>query len=217
MLNKLNRNVFFLNKYTFTRRDILMKRFFSIFVKTQQTPNPHFLKFFPGKELFNDGETYDFSSMREAANSPLARKLFEITGVTRVFYGKDYVSVGKKELSEWNDVKPFVVDTICDYFTKNLELFDIKPEAEDTQIKETDSETIALIKEIISTRVRPIVQEDGGDIKFINFDLETGTVLVAMKGSCSGCPSSGVTLKNGIEKMLVHYVAEVKSVEAVDD
>ncbi len=191
--------------------------FFSIFVKTQQTPNPHFLKFFPGKELFSDGETYDFSNMKEATISPLARKLFEVNGITRVFYGKDYISVGKKELTEWDELRPLIVDTICDYFTKNLELFDEKPEPEDTQIKDTDSETVALIKEIISTRVRPVVQEDGGDIKFINFDTESGTVFVAMKGSCSGCPSSGVTLKNGIEKMLVHYVAEVKSVEAVDD
>jgi hypothetical protein len=184
MFNKLNKNVILMNnKYNFLRKDKLLKQFFSIFVKTQQTPNPNFLKFFPGKELFQDGETYDFSNMREAANSPLARKLFDINGVTRVFYGKDYISVGKKELTEWNDVKPFVVDTICDYFTKNIELFEEKPEAEDTQIKETDNETIALIKEIISTRVRPVVQEDGGDIKFINFDADSGTVLLAMKGS----------------------------------
>jgi Fe-S cluster biogenesis protein NfuA len=191
--------------------------YFSIFVKTQPTPNPHFLKFFPGKELFQDGETYDFASIRDTGSSPLARKLFEINGITRVFYGKDYISVGKKELIEWNEIRPLVVDIICDFFTKNLEIFDEKPEPEDTKITDTDSETVALIKEIISTRIRPVVQEDGGDIKFINFDTESGTVYLAMKGSCSGCPSSGVTLKNGIEKMLVHYVAEVKTVEAVDD
>jgi Fe-S cluster biogenesis protein NfuA len=190
---------------------------FSIFVKTQQTPNPHFLKFLPGKELLQDGETYDFSNIRQAASSPLATKLFGINGVNRVFYGKDYISVGKKELIDWSEVKPLVVDTICDYFTKNLELFDHKPEAEDTKINDNDSEAVALIKEIIATRIRPVVQEDGGDIKFITFDVDSKTVFLAMKGSCSGCPSSGVTLKNGIEKMLVHYVAEVKSVEAVDD
>ena len=153
----------------------------------------------------------------EAMSSPLAKKIFDVDGVNRVFYGQHYISVGKKELSEWGEIKPLIVDVICDYFTKNLELFDEKPVAEDTKINDNDSETVALIKEIIATRVRPVVQEDGGDIKFINFDTESGTVFLAMKGSCSGCPSSSVTLKGGIEKMLVHYVAEVKSVEAVDD
>lgn len=191
--------------------------FFSIFVKTQSTPNPNFLKFFPGKEILADGETFDFSNVREAMSSPLAKKIFDVDGVNRVFYGKDYISVGKKELSEWGEIKPLIVDVVCDFFTKNLELFDEKPEAEDTKINDNDSETVALIKEIIATRVRPVVQEDGGDIKFINFDTESGTVFLAMKGSCSGCPSSSVTLKGGIEKMLVHYVAEVKSVEAVED
>ena len=190
---------------------------FSIFVKAQSTPNPHFLKFFPGKELFQDGETYDFANTRDALISPLAKKLFDVNGVSRVFYGKDYISVGKKELIEWGDIKPLLIDIICDYFTKNLEIFDEKPEAEDTKISDNDSESVALIKEIIATRVRPVVQEDGGDIKFISFDLDSGTVFVAMKGSCSGCPSSSVTLKSGIEKMLIHYVAEVKLVEAVDD
>lgn len=190
---------------------------FSIFIKTQQTPNPHFLKFMPGKDLLNDGETYDFASIRDATNSPLAQKLFDVNGVSRIFYGKDYISVGKKELTEWTDIKPLIVDIICDYFTKNLELFHERPVSEDTMIKDDDSEAVALIKEIIATRIRPVVQEDGGDLQFINFDTSTGTVYVAMKGSCSGCPSSSVTLKNGIEKMMIHYVAEVKCVEAVDD
>jgi Fe-S cluster biogenesis protein NfuA len=192
-------------------------KLFSIFVRSQPTPNPHFLKFFPGKELFKDGETFEFSNIKEAMASPLAKKLFDLNGVTTVFYGKDYISVGKKELIEWTDIKPLVIDIICDYFTKNLELFDDKPENEDTKVLENDSETVALIKEIIATRVRPVVQEDGGDIKFISFDTESGTVFLEMRGSCKGCPSSSVTLKGGIEKMLIHYVAEVKSVEAVDD
>jgi Fe-S cluster biogenesis protein NfuA len=206
--NKFGYNLFYKNCPYFL---------FSIFVKTQSTPNPHFLKFFPGKELCSDGETYDFSSLKEAMVSPLAKKIFDINGINRVFYGKDYISIGKKELVDWTEIKPLIVDVICDYFTKNLELFDEKPEAEDTKILDSDSETVALIKEIIATRVRPVVQEDGGDIQFINFDTDSGTVFLAMKGSCSGCPSSGVTLKGGIEKMLCHYVAEVKSVEAVED
>lgn len=141
-------------------------------------------------------------------------------------YGHDYISVGKRELIDWQEIKPLVVDTICDHFTKNIELFEEKPEPEviymclnnqDTQVNEDDSETIALIKEIISSRIRPVVQEDGGDIQFIKFDEESGIVYLAMKGSCSGCPSSSVTLKNGIEKMLIHYVAEVKGVEEVEE
>ena len=189
---------------------------FSIFVKVQQTPNPHSLKFLPGKNILEEGETYDFANVRQAITSPLAIKLFEIKGVNRVFYGKNYVSVGKEELTDWNEIKPFVIDVICDYFTKNLELFDKKPQPEDTKINENDSSTVALIKEIIAVRIRPVVQEDGGDIEFIKFEEESGIVYLAMKGSCSGCPSSSVTLKNGIEKMLVYYVPDVKGVEAVD-
>ena len=104
---------------------------FSIFIKTQSTPNPHFLKFSPGKEILEEGETYEFSNEKQALVSPLATKLFDvykiyikIKGVTKVFYGRDYVSVGKQETLDWSDVKPFVVDIMCDYFTKNLELFD---------------------------------------------------------------------------------------------
>jgi Fe-S cluster biogenesis protein NfuA len=188
----------------------LLKKNFSIFIKTQNTPNPHFLKFLPGKDILEEGETYEFSNINQALPSPLARKLFDIEGVTKVFYGKDYVSVGKKDLLDWSDIKPQVVDIMCDYFTKNLELFDNdKPDAEDTKILDTDTETIKLIKQIIEARIRPVVQEDGGDIKYITFDEPTGIVYIAMKGSCSGCPSSSVTLKQGIEKMMTHYIAEV--------
>ena len=189
---------------------------FSIFVKVQQTPNPHSLKFLPGKNILDEEKTYDFANVRQAMSSPLAIKLFEIKGVNRVFYAKNYVSVGKQELTDWSEIKPFVIDVICDYFTKNLELFDSKPQPEDTKINENDSTTIALIKEIIAVRIRPVVQEDGGDIEFINFEENTGIVYLAMKGSCSGCPSSSVTLKNGIEKMLLYYVPDVKGVEAID-
>lgn len=189
---------------------------FSIFVKIQQTPNPHSLKFLPGKDILEEGETFDFANVRQAIPSPLAVKLFDIKGVNRVFYGKNYVSVGKEELTDWTEIKPLVIDVICDYFTKNLELFDNKPVSEDTKINDNDSSTVALIKEIIAVRVRPVVQEDGGDIEYVRFDEQNGIVYLAMKGSCSGCPSSSVTLKNGIEKMLVYYVPDVKEVEAVD-
>jgi Fe-S cluster biogenesis protein NfuA len=195
----------------------LSRKYFSIFIKTQSTPNPSFLKFLPGKELLKEGQTVDYSNERSSLKSPLAKRIFEIKGISRVMYGYDYISVGKKDETDWNDVKPLVLDVISDHFTKNLELFDEAPEPEDTKILDTDSETISLIKEIVAVRIRPVIQEDGGDIKYIGFDEGSGTVQVCMKGSCSGCPSSTVTLKNGIEKMLMHYVPEVKNVESVED
>ena len=190
-----------------------IKRNFSIFIKTGDTPNPHFLKFFPGKDIMEEGQTHDISSKKQALISPLATKLFDIKGVNRVFYGSNYISVGKDELVDWTELKPLIIDQIVKNFTENTDLFLEKPESEDTDIKEGDSEAVILIKEIIAARIRPVVQEDGGDLKFHAFDETNGIVYVEMKGSCSGCPSSGVTLKNGIEKMLIHYVAEVKAVE----
>ena len=194
-----------------------MKRYLSVFIKTQSTPNPSFLKFIPGKEILKEGQTVDYSNVKNSLKSPLAKRIFDIKGIARVMYGHDYISVGKKDDVDWNDIKPLVLDVISDHFTKNLILFDETPEAEDTKILDTDSETLSLIKEIVAVRIRPVIQEDGGDIKFIGFDENTGNVQVCMKGSCSGCPSSTVTLKNGIEKMLMHYVPEVKNVESVED
>lgn len=194
-----------------------IRKCFSAFIKTQVTPNPSFLKFVPGKQVMKEGQTMDFSNAKSSASSPLARRLFDIKGISRVMYGYDYISVGKKDELDWNDLKPLVLDVISDHFTKNLEVLDESPEPEDTKILDTDSEAVALIKEIIAVRIRPVIQEDGGDIKYMGFDSDSGVVTVSMKGSCSGCPSSTVTLKNGIEKMLIHYVPEVKSVESVED
>jgi Fe-S cluster biogenesis protein NfuA len=138
-------------------------------------------------------------------------------GVTRVFYGKDFISVTKKEEEDWKILKPEVLSVITEHYTRGqpLLLEDVV-EPEDTKITEADSESVAMIKEIIQTRVRPFVQEDGGDLRFVSFDIVSGLVLVEMKGSCAGCPSSAVTLKNGIENMLRHYVDEVKEVKAID-
>lgn len=156
-----------------------------------------------------DGGTMDFSHIRYSHVSPMARKLFGIEGVTRVFYGKDFISVTKEEELDWQFLKPEILAVITDHYTKGLPLFTEEPEAEDTKINENDSEAVAMIKEIIETRVRPFVQEDGGDITYLDFDEEEGLVTIEMKGSCAGCPSSAVTLKNGIEGMLKHYVSEV--------
>mmetsp|Transcript_29343 Transcript_29343/g.52528 ORF Transcript_29343/g.52528 Transcript_29343/m.52528 type:complete len:198 (+) Transcript_29343:147-740(+) len=187
----------------------------ALFIRTTQTPNPSFLKFMPGKTVMEEG-TMDFSAPRFATISPLARNIFNIQGVTRVFYGKDFIAVGKQEEVDWSILKPLVFEAIMEQFSSPKQLFSDEPQPEDTKILETDTETVALIKEILDARVRPFVQEDGGDIKFIKFEEDVGRVLIQMRGSCTGCPSSAVTLKNGVEKLLKYYVPEVQVVESVD-
>eukprot|EP01015_Nassula_variabilis_P020064 TRINITY_DN3448_c0_g1_i9.p1 TRINITY_DN3448_c0_g1~~TRINITY_DN3448_c0_g1_i9.p1 ORF type:complete len:194 (+),score=45.04 TRINITY_DN3448_c0_g1_i9:65-646(+) len=184
--------------------------------RTKTTPNPNFLKFIPNGKVVMEEGTMDFVAARYAHVSPLAKKLFTIDGVTRVFFGRDFVSISKKEDADWNTLKPEIYSVMTDHFTNNLPLFTDQPESEDTKVKEDDSEVVALIKEIIDTRVRPVVQEDGGDITYEGFNEETGIVMLSMRGSCAGCPSSGITLKNGIERMLTHYIPEVTGVEAKD-
>jgi len=162
----------------------------------------------------------DFSSFRFAHVSPLARSLFQVDGVIRVFYGKDFISVTKKDEVDWKVLKPEVLGVITDHYSKGTPLFteDVKMDSnDDTVINDDDSECVAMIKEIIETRIRPFVKEDGGDVKYMGFDESKGLVTLQMKGSCAGCPSSAITLKNGIENMLKHYVAEVETVEAVDE
>ena len=194
----------------------LARRF--LFIQTQPTPNPSSLKFVPGKPVTGDGSTMDFSNIRYTTVSPLARQLFQVDGVTRVFFANDFISVTKVEDLEWQLVKPEILSVITEHYTRGQPLFTEDMEEEnDLTINDDDSEAVQLIKEIIAARVKPFVQEDGGDIKYVSFDEETGLVLIQMKGSCAGCPSSSVTLKNGIENMLKHYVAEVTEVAAVED
>ncbi|CAD8134703.1 unnamed protein product [Paramecium pentaurelia] len=198
------------------------KNIYKLFIQAKPTPNPNFLKFIPGGKSVMLNGTYDFTRPREAKCSPLAQKLFMIDGVTRVFYGKDYISIAKKEDSRWDELKPQIFEHIMEHYQLDSEgqekklIIEGYQESQDTQINENDSEVVQLIKEIIDTRIRPTVQEDGGDIVFRDFDETSGIVQLYMKGSCAGCPSSSVTLKNGIEKMLCHYIAEVKEVVAED-
>ena len=158
----------------------------------------------------------DFSNIRYTHISPMARQLFGIEGITRVFYGKDFISVSKEEDLDWAALKPEILGVITDHYTKGMPLFTEEVQSSDTVINDDDTEAVQMIKEIIETRVRPFVQEDGGDITYLDFDEPDGLVTIEMKGSCAGCPSSSVTLKNGIEGMLKHYVQEVDRVEAVD-
>ncbi|KDP30075.1 hypothetical protein JCGZ_18623 [Jatropha curcas] len=186
----------------------------TMFIQTQSTPNPSSLMFYPGKAVMDVGSA-DFPSARSAMNSPLAKALYGIDGITRVFFGSDFVTVTKSDDASWDFLKPEIFAAIMDFYSSGQPLFldSQTAAAKDTAIHEEDSETVAMIKELLETRIRPAVQDDGGDIEYRGFDPETGIVKLRMQGACSGCPSSSVTLKSGIENMLMHYVSEVKGVE----
>ena len=194
-----------------------------MFIQTQSTPNVNSLKFLPGKAVLPaDHPTVDFSSYKSAAlRSPLAASLFHVDGVKGVLLASDFISVNVEDGSDWNVVKPSVYGVIMDFYASNQPV--LKPElggaktAEGEQAAVEDSEVVAMIKELIESRIRPAVQEDGGDIAFISFNEDSGVVQVQMQGSCKGCSSSSVTLKNGIENMLMHYVPEVTAVEEWKD
>ncbi|XP_054799882.1 nifU-like protein 4, mitochondrial [Prosopis cineraria] len=186
----------------------------TMFIQTQSTPNPSSLMFYPGKPVMEVGSA-DFPNARSAMNSPLAKALFGIDGISRVFFGSDFVTVTKSDDFSWDLLKPEIFAAIMDFYSSGQPLFlDSKSAAAmDTAIQEDDSEIVAMIKELLETRIRPAVQDDGGDIEYRGFDEDTGIVKLKMQGACSGCPSSSVTLKSGIENMLMHYVPEVKGVE----
>lgn len=173
--------------------------------------------FLPGRPVMESG-SYDFANARAAMVSPLAKKLFLVDGVTGVFFGSDFVTVTKSDDYNWPVLKPDIFAAIMDHFSSGDPLFTDKEalEASDTAIHEDDDEVVAMIKELLETRIRPAVQEDGGDIVYKGFDPDSGTVTLKMMGACSGCPSSSVTLKSGIENMLMHYIPEVKQVVEAD-
>ena len=184
-----------------------------MFIQTEATPNPATLKFLPGRVVMAAG-TADFPSAESAARSPLAQALFAVGGVTGVFFGSDFVTVTKAGDQEWHLMKPAVLGAIMEHFTagKPILLEGTAPMAGAGGEGE-DSDIVAQIKELLDTRVRPAVAQDGGDIVFHSFD--EGVVYLHMQGSCSGCPSSTATLKSGIENMLRHYIPEVVEVRAV--
>ncbi|XP_005101029.1 NFU1 iron-sulfur cluster scaffold homolog, mitochondrial [Aplysia californica] len=187
----------------------------SMFIQTQDTPNPNSLKFLPGVEVLESG-TFDFPNPQSAHCSPLAKMLFRIDGVRGVFFAKDSVTVTKADDdSDWALLKPEIFAVIMDFFASGLPVLTDEKPAGDTVIDDDDDETVALIKELLDTRIRPTVQEDGGDIIYIGF--QDGIVRLKMQGSCSSCPSSVVTLKHGVQNMLQFYIPEVEGVEQVVD
>ncbi|MEO0465609.1 MAG: NifU family protein [Pseudomonadota bacterium] len=190
-----------------------------MFIQTEATPNPDTIKFLPGVEVAGAAGPFDFPSMESARPSLLARALFHVDGVERVFLGKDFVSVSKADTLDWAPLKPMVFAAIMDHFVAGLPVIEEGADvaAEDTAdvtYDETASEIVGEIRELIETRVRPAVAQDGGDIVFDRFEPDTGIVHLHMRGACAGCPSSTYTLKQGIENMLKAYVPEVTAVEA---
>ncbi len=190
-----------------------------MFIETETTPNPATLKFLPGQEVMYAG-TRDFRDEEDAAASPLASALFDLGDVTGVLFGRDFVSVTAGPGVDWSALKPQVVAILLDHFITGAPLFHapsasgivVPAEAEDCGDDPADADVVAQIKELIETRVRPAVANDGGDIVYRGF--REGVVYLAMQGACSGCPSSTATLKNGIETLLKHYVPEVTEVRA---
>ena len=184
-----------------------------MFIQTEQTPNPATLKFLPGQTVLENG-TASFASDEEAARSPLAERLFQVEGVSGVFFGHDFISVSKAADKEWYLLKPAVLGVIMEHFVAKRPLLLEEEGAEEDAESGEDSEVVLQIKELIDTRVRPAVAQDGGDILFRGF--ERGVVYLRMQGACAGCPSSTMTLKMGIENMLRHYIPEVTEVRAIE-
>jgi Fe-S cluster biogenesis protein NfuA len=183
-----------------------------MFIQTQPTPNPATLKFLPGQTVAPAG-LHEFKSREESANSPLAQRLFGITGVQNVFLGRDFISISKADDTDWAMLKPMVLAALMEHLSTGQPII-LNAKAEE-QSNAEDSEIVVQIKELIETRVRPAVMMDGGDIVFDSFD--EGIVYLRMRGACAGCPSSTMTLKSGIENMLRHYVPEVTEVRQVAD
>ncbi|MCY4542039.1 MAG: NifU family protein [Rhodobacteraceae bacterium] len=186
-----------------------------MFIQTQSTPNPATMKFLPGQPVLPSG-TADFPDPVSAQRSQLATRLFGVNGVTRVFFGSDFIAVTKSESIHWPHIKPPILGAIMEHFQLGLPIIDPDTEADAEsadQANGQDSSIVRQIKDILDSRVRPAVAQDGGDIVFHGF--ERGVVYLHMQGACAGCPSSTITLKMGIENLLRHYIPEVVEVRPV--
>jgi Fe-S cluster biogenesis protein NfuA len=186
-----------------------------MFIQTEPTPNPATLKFIPGRTVLGDG-TVDFRAKSEAAHSPLAQRLFGVDGVTGVFLGSDFISVTKSDDDEWQHLKPAILGAIMEHYMSGAPVVDGGERAEEAIAEDydpKDEDTVKTIKELLDTRVRPAVANDGGDIVFHGF--KDGVVFLHMRGACSGCPSSTATLRHGIENLLRHFCPDVQEVRPV--
>ena len=179
-----------------------------MFVQTEITPNPNSLKFIPGKKVSNSGP-YEITNKDETQNS-LVRNILSINGVNGIFLGEDFISVSKKEIIKWDDIKHIVISFINDFYSEGKQI--VIDESLDEQNYDLDELEQKIVK-ILDQKIRPAVAKDGGDIRFKEF--KNGVVKVQLQGSCSGCPSSTMTLKQGVQNLLCHYLPEVKEVEEV--
>jgi Fe-S cluster biogenesis protein NfuA len=182
-----------------------------VFIQTEETPNPETLKFLPGCVVMPEG-TASYVLGQPCDNSPLARRLMETEGLTGVFFGSDFVTITKEPSQDWSLLKPSILGTLMDHFVANLPVV-TDASAENVPYEGSSDPLVHQIRELLDTRIRPAVAQDGGDIVFHSF--EDGIVYLKMQGACSGCPSSTATLKSGIENMLRHYVPEVQEVRAI--
>ncbi|MEM9584604.1 MAG: NifU family protein [Pseudomonadota bacterium] len=183
-----------------------------MFIQTESTPNPATLKFLPGQPVLEVG-TADFPSPDSAESSPLATRIFGVNGVTGVFMGLDFVTVTKEDAVEWDHIKPAILGAIMEHYQSGAKAVEGKATSGHAEHSGEDGEIVGQIKELLDTRVRPAVAQDGGDITFHGFDR--GVVYLHMQGACAGCPSSTLTLKMGIENLLRHYIPEVLEVRPV--
>ena len=187
-----------------------------MFIQTEATPNPEVLKFLPGRDVMGEGAR-DFRDAEAAKVSQLASDIFAVDGVERVYFGPDFLTVGKSADRDWSHLKAPILAAIMDHYTAGGPLFagaDDAAGGHDEGLYEGETaQIVAEIKDLLDTRIRPAVAQDGGDILFSRFDERTGVVYLNMRGACSGCPSSSATLKAGVENMLKHYVPEVTAVE----
>ena len=183
-------------------------------IQTESTPNPDTMKFLPGKKVSDVGPI-EFLKTDKTSKIPLVNKIFALKGTTMVFFGDDFITVKKEKDLNWEDLKHGIISEINDYYSKGNDVVIKKGSSEQlNQPKPTESnKTIDQINEVLDTKIRPAVARDGGDITFKSF--KDGVVTVELKGSCSGCPSSTATLKQGVQNLLCHYISEVKSVEAI--
>lgn len=194
----------------------------TVFIQTENTPNPESIKFVPTNTVVlktEDGNGYFVNKsdpMEDILKSPLCTELFKIDGVKAIYLGADFVTITKFAEAKWQFMRPDIFSCLMDFFESGKEALADHPIITDTTILDDDDEVVAMIKELIEQRIRPAVQEDGGDIRYVSFDENEGVVTVQLAGSCVGCPSSSVTLKQGVENMLMHYVPEVTSVVSLE-
>jgi Fe-S cluster biogenesis protein NfuA len=186
-----------------------------MFIQTEETPNPATLKFLPGCDVLPGG-TAEYKSFESATSSPLAMRLLRIEGIKGVFFGSDFITITKDDAKEWIILKPSILGVIMEHFAAKRPVMSAPAQSAHSNAEKdfgNDAEIVNQIRELLDTRVRPAVAQDGGDITF--HDFADGVVYLEMRGACAGCPSSTITLKNGIENMLRHYIPEVEEVRAV--